>query len=141
MNKRYKPKFDKYYGFIIIPTSVLLLGVTVGISIPYPPALFFMIPTCLLCAYFFATPFFGYVELSESAVFVRFGFFATLEIPYSGIRCVEKVRKFYADSIMSLKMSVDHVNIKHGRFDITSVSVNDNDDLVAEIERRTARDP
>ena len=130
---------DKYYALIIIPTSVLLLGVTVGISVPYPPALFFMIPTDLLCAYFFLSPFFGYVELKEHSVFVRFGFFATCDIPYDRIRGVAKVRKFYSDSIMSLKMSMDHVNIKHGRFDVTSVSVRDNDDLLAELEKRLAR--
>lgn len=137
MNEKiYKPKFDKYYGAIIIPTSILIIGVTIGISIPYPPSLFFMIPTDLLCAYFFISPFFGYVKLGESSVFVRFGFFATCDIPYDRIRGVEKVRKFYSDSIMSLKMSMDHVNIKHGRFDVTTVSVKDNDDLMEEIERR-----
>ena len=137
-NKIYKPRIDKIYFLIVVPTSLFLIGVTVALAVEYPPSLFFMIPIMLLTAYFFVTPLYGYVELRQSGVFIRFGFILTREISYDRIRGVVKERKLYADSEVSLKCSLDHVNIKYNTFDIVSVSVTDNDGLIAQIEQIAA---
>ena len=60
------------------------------------------------------------------------------EIPYHKIRAIEKERGIYCNSIMSLKNALDHINIKYNKFDITTVSVVDNDDLIRKIEARRA---
>ena len=60
------------------------------------------------------------------------------EIPYHKIRAIEKERGIYCNSIMSLKNALDHVNIKYNKFDVTTISVVGNDDLIREIEARRA---
>ena len=135
MNKRFKPKIGKTFYVIWIPT-VLFLSVMTSVSLVAPLAFVILLLTDALTLYFLLTSLFGYVELRDDAVFVKFGFIAKAEIPYSTIRGVTKERKLYADSIMSLKNSLDHVNIKYNRFDIVSVSVTDNDELISEIEAR-----
>ena len=134
--KIYKPLVGELFWWITIPTVVFMIGMTVGLAIFFPPSLLYMIPTCLLIAYFLVTPLFGYVELRESSIFIRFGFFMTREISYDRVRGVVKARKFYSDSMVSLKNSMEHVNIKYDKFDMASVSVIDNDDLINEIEKR-----
>lgn len=133
---RYKPKFDKLFLWILIPTALLMLSVTVISAFFGAVTLFFTVPVTLFVFYFLLTPAFGYAELRESSLFVKFGFFLTREIPYEKIRGVEKARKFYSDSMLSLKNSLDHVNVKYNKFDILSVSVTDNEDFMAELEKR-----
>ena len=86
--------------------------------------------------YFFVSPLFGYVELRENSMLIKYGFILKKEIPYSKIRSVTKARKFYSDSMMSLKNSFDHVNIKYNTFDVTCVSVVDNDSFINELSKR-----
>ena len=135
-HKRYKPKFDKLFLWILIPTALLMTGVTVVSALFDAVTLFFTVPVTLFVFYFLITPVFGYAELRESALFVKFGFFLAREIPYEKIRGVQKTRKFYSDSMLSLKNSLDHVNVKYNKFDILSVSVTDNEDFMAELEKR-----
>ena len=137
--KVYKPLIGELFWWITIPTAVFMIGMTVGLAIFFPPSLLYMIPTCLLIAYFLVTPLFGYVELRESGIFIRFGFFMTRDISYDRVRDVVKARKFYSDSMVSLKNSMEHVNIKYDRFDMVSVSVVDNDGLMRQIEERISK--
>lgn len=113
-----------------------MTGVTVVSALFDAVTLFFTVPVTLFVFYFLITPVFGYAELRESALFVKFGFFLAREIPYEKIRGVQKARKFYSDSMLSLKNSLDHVNVKYNKFDILSVSVTDNEDFMAELEKR-----
>ena len=138
MNKRFKPKIGKTFYVIWIPT-VLFLSVMTAVSLVAPLAFVILLLTDALTLYFLLTSLFGYVELRDDAVFVKFGFIAKAEIPYSAIREVTKERKLYADSIMSLKNSLEHVNVKYNRFDVVSVSVTDNDELISEIEKRMTK--
>ena len=133
---KYKPKFDKLYLWILIPTAILMLSVTAISAIFEPITLLITFPVTLLVVYFLVTPAFGYVELREFSLFVKFGFFMKREIPYEKIRGVEKCRKFYSDSMLSLKNSMEHLNIKYNKFDILSVSVTDNDALTKELEEK-----
>lgn len=134
--KRYKPKFDKVFYIPMGITAVLMLGITVFFAIAYPVVLFSMLPCDLLVGYFVASSAVGYVELRESVVFVKFGFFLKKEIPYNKIRRVEKQKHWYSESIVALKNAMEHVDIRYNTYDVTTVSVVDNDDLIAEIDRR-----
>ena len=76
------------------------------------------------------------MELREHTLFIKLGFIMKREIPYAKIRGTEKQRKFYSDSMLSLKNSFDHVNVKYNRFDMISVSVVNNDEFVKNLEER-----
>ena len=136
--KRFKPMLDKLYYLIWIPTSVLMIAMTVFACFE-PITLFVVIPVDVFTFYFLITSLFGYVELREDSVFIKFGFIMKREIPYKNIRSITKERKMYADSMVALKNSLDHVNIKYNRFDMISVSVVGNDELISEIEVRIKR--
>lgn len=133
--KKFKPKIGRMFYVIWVPTAIFLIAMT-AVSFVAPLAFVILLLTDALTLYFLLTSLFGYVELREDSVFVKFGFIAKAEIPYSKIREVTKERKLYADSIMSLKNSLEHVNIRYNRFDVVSVSVTDNDELISEIEAR-----
>ena len=136
--KKFKPKIGRMFYVIWVPTVIFLIAMT-AVSFVAPLAFVILLLTDALTLYFLLTSLFGYVELREDSVFVKFGFIATAEIPYSKIREVTKERKFYADSIMSLKNSLEHVNIRYNRFDVVSVSVVENDELISEIEKRMTK--
>ena len=136
--KKFKPKLDKMFWIILIATSVLMLMITVIPSIFYfhPLVLTFMLFADLLVAYFLISPLFGYVELRDTFLFIKFGFILKKEIPYSKIRGTEKTRKLYSDSMMALKNSIEHVNVKYNTFDMVSISVKDNDAFIEELSAR-----
>ena len=137
-NKRFKPKIGKMFYIIWIPT-VLLLAVCTWLSFAAPIGFVIMLATDLFTLYFLITSLFGYVELREETVYVKFGLFTEKEIPYTSIRDISKERKFYSDSMMSLKYTLEHVNIKYNRFDLVSVSVVENDELIRDLEERIGR--
>ena len=137
-NLIFKPKYDKLFWCIWIPTSTLMLGVT-AIGFSAPTSLFVLIPVDLFTFYFLVSPLFGYVELRESTLFVRFGFFITRDIPYGKIRGLVKEYRWYSESMLSLKSAMEHVNIKYNAFDVITVSVTDNDALIEAIEERVAK--
>ena len=136
MNKRYYPLFDKFYyitaaiTFVLVTTPMLICGIHA------PGTLFITIPIFLFAMYFFISPLFAYVELGEDELFIKFGLMMTKKIPYSKIRKTEKDRTGISPSVLSIKNAMEHVNIKYNRFDMVSVSVTDNDELIAEIEKR-----
>lgn len=134
-NKRFKPLVDRLFFIIFIPTLVLLIGVTV-LACFEPTALLIVLPVDLFCLYFFISPLFGYVELREEAVFIKYGLILKREIAYGRIRAVEKDRKFFSESMMSLKNSFEHLNLKYNSFDVTAVSVVDNDGFLNALQER-----
>lgn len=133
--KRYKPKIDRLFLFISVPTVLILAAVT-ALVVLHPLVLWTVIPVDLLTLYLLISPLFGYVELRERTLFVKFGFIMKKEIPYADIRGTAKERKFYSDSMLSLKSSLEHVNIKYGKFDIMTVSVVNNDGFIQDVEER-----
>ena len=138
--KRFKPKLDKLFWLLMIPTNVLCVGVLIAPAIASPQTLFITLPVLLFVNYFFFSSLFGYVELRETELFIRYGFILKKTIPYAKIRSAEKERKFYCESMMALKNSLEHVNIKYNTYDVTTVSVADNDTFIAELYIRTAAD-
>lgn len=137
-NKRYKPLIGKMFFAIWVPTSLMMIAATALASVELIPFLL-LLATDVFTFYFLASSLAGYVELREKTVFIRFGFIKTVEIPYSSIRDITKERKFYADSMMSIKNSLEHINIKYAKFDIVSVSVVGNDELIEALRERIAR--
>ncbi len=136
-NERFKPLVDKLFWIIVIFTSAVMIGLTVA-AVFEPVILWGALPADLLVAYFLVSPLFGYVELRVDSVFIKFGFILKREIPYKSIRGVSRERKVYSDSMLTLKNSVEHINIKYNSFDMVSVSVVDNDLLTERLEARRA---
>lgn len=136
--KRFKPLIDKLFFIIFIPTLLLVLSATVIPAIFARQTLFWTAPIVVFVLYFLISPLFGWVELRDEALFIKYGFFLKKEIPYGKIRGTEIKKSFYAESMMSLKNSFEHVNIKYNAFDVTSVSVVGNEELIQELEHRCA---
>ena len=132
-NKRYKPLVDKLFFIIFIPTAFLMVGLTIFACFE-PTALLVMLPSDLLTFYFLLAPLFGYVELRENSLFIKFGLILKREIPYSKIRGVIKERSFISETMLSLKSSCEHVKIKYNTYDVITVSVVGNDDFIKELE-------
>ena len=125
--------------YVSIPTVLILGTLTAFVLIrPVISAVIITAAADLLTLYFLISPLFGYVELREDTLFIKLGFFMKREIPYKSIRGTAKARKFYSDSMLSLKNSFEHVNIKYNRFDIMSMSVKDNDEFIKDLEERTS---
>lgn len=133
--KRYKPLFDKLYYIIFVPL-MLILAVATTLATVESLALIIMLFVDVFSLYFVISPIFGYVELRETSLFIKYGFILKNEIPYANIRSVVKGRGVYSESMMSLKNSMEHVTLKYNRFDVTTVSVKGNDELIREISAR-----
>lgn len=134
-NQRFQPLFDKTYKSIWISLSVLMALFT-ALAALEPTALFVMIPTDLFVLYFLLSPLFGYVELREEVVFIRFGLILKREILYRKIRGITKERKFYSDSMLALKNAMEHVNIQYNTFDVMSISIVESEAFLQELEKR-----
>ena len=130
--KRYRPLIDWTFWMILIPTMLLLIAATVFAALE-PTALFIILPVDLFSLYFLVSPLFGYVELREGSLFIKYGLMLKKEIPYEKIRKVERDKRFYSESMTSLKLSLDHVNVKYNSFDVTTVSVRDNESFMKDL--------
>lgn len=136
--KRYKPKFDKLFFFILIPTAILLLGLLIlAVLAPSTFGNIIIVGTVLFTAYFFISPCFGYAELREQTLFIKFGFLMKKEIPYAHIRGIEKKRTAIADSMLSLKNAMEHINVKCNAFDVFSLSLKEEEDFINELKARS----
>lgn len=134
---KFKPLIDKLFWIISIPTLVFLAVVTTIVFIfPASAAIIIIILADLATVYFLISPLFGYVELRESTLFIKYGFLIKREIPYDKIRDTVKEHRFISESMLSLKNAFEHVNIKYNTFDVTTVSVTDNDAFIAELKAR-----
>ena len=134
--KIYRPKIDKMFWSLSIPTNLLCVAILVIPSISDAQVLFVTIPIVLFCNYFLVSPLFGYVKLCENELFIKYGFFLKKHIAYEKIRSLEKGRRFYSYSMLSLKNAFDHVDIKYNFYDVTTVSVNDLEEFIIELNER-----
>lgn len=131
----YKPRVDKLFWIFAIPITLLLISSTVLASFE-PLSLIGIIPLDLFGIYFLTSSLFGYVELREETLYVKFGFFLSREIPYHTIRHIDIESKYYTESMLSIKNAVEHINIRYNSFDCITVSVVDNDGLVEALSSR-----
>ena len=134
-NERFDPKVDALFWLIALSSGAILLFMTV-VAAFYPISLIVMIPVDILTVYLCITSLFGYVELREKVVFIKLGLIMKREIPYEKIRGFSKEHRFYSDSMVCLKNSFEHINIKYNTFDMLSVSVVDNDEMIRKINER-----
>ena len=139
MKKRYRPLVDKLFWITTIIAVSLLLGVTIAVCL-YPDglAVAIVLAVDLLTLYIILSPLFGYVELGEKSLLIKFGLVLKREIPYDRIHGLKKERRTYSESIVSLKNAMEHIDIKYGSYQVVTVSVVDNDELMEEIKSRIA---
>lgn len=133
--KKYKPAIDKYFWIIWMPTSILLIMATI-LSFSALIALIIMLFVDAFTYYFMISSLFGYVELREKTIFIKFGFIIKTEISYEKIREISKEKKVITYSFLSLKNALEHINIKYNKYDMVTVSVRGNDELIKELKKR-----
>ena len=135
---KFRPRVDKYYLWIAIPTEIFLIVMTVMTLVHFTLfGLIVMLLALALSSFFILSPiFFGYAELRDDELFVDFGVFIKKSIPYSRIRAIEKKRRFYSESMLSLKCAIDHVDIKYNRFDVLSLSLKDEEVFIEELNKK-----
>lgn len=133
---RFKPKTDKLFWLLLVPIN-LLAAVPLVIGLFFTKdILYITIPLFLFINYFFISPLFGYAELRDDSLFIKYGIFLRKEIAYEKIISLKKERRWYSESMMALKNSFEHVNIKYNKFDVTTVSVKDNDEFIKKLNER-----
>ena len=128
------------YWITAIPTNLIVMALVIlaAVDAPTPVLIAVAVVTFIFVNYFLLSPWFGYVELRENEIFIKYGILLKRSIPYSDIRAVEVGRGVLADSIVSLKNALDHVNIKYNAFDVTTVSIKNRESFVRELELRRA---
>ena len=135
-DKRYRPLVDKLFYSLAVTTFLIVFLPTLICGILEPNTLFIMLPIFVFTAYFFVSPLFGYVELRDDVLFIKYGFIMSRSIPYNKIRKIEKERRIISPAIMSIKNALDHVNIKYNTFDLTTVSLKECDSFLEELNKR-----
>ena len=134
---KFKPKIDSYYLWILIFTELVLLAALVLCLVEFTLGGFFiMLFTFIFTSFFIISPFFGYAELRDGELYIKFGFFLKKSIPYSKIRAVEKKRRWYSESMVSLKMAMNHIDVKYNRFDVVSLSIKDEEIFIEELNKK-----
>ena len=133
--KKFKPKLDKLFWYIWIPMSALMITLTVFSAFELS-SLLIAVAIDAFVFYFMFSSLSGFAELRENSLYVKFGFILKREIPYDKIRGIEKERKFYSYSMLSLKNALEHVTVKYNKFDSVCISVTDNDEFINELKLR-----
>ena len=134
-NKRYKPLIDLMFWLICISSAVPAVALFI-LAFGNTGATVIASIVALVVFYLIISPLFGYVELKESSVYIKYGLVLKKEIPYSKIRGLKKDHSFLSNSMLSLKNALDHVEIKYNAYDTTTVSVDGNDEFIEELQKR-----
>lgn len=135
--KKYKPKVDKLFYILLVVLNVLSLTILIIPQLFYLSfeSFIFSIIVILFINYFLISPLFGYVEIKETSIFIKYGIILKKEIPFNKIKKLELKKKWYSDSILALKCSIEHVDITFNSYDKTCVSVKENDIFIEDVRR------
>ena len=133
----FKPKFDKMYWWSLALCAVYMIAMTF-VALWHVQVAIVIGAVDLLLIWVLVSPCFGYVELREETLFVKFGLILKREIPYARIRKIQKVRHWYSESIIALKNAMEHVDIRYNLCDVVSVSVVENDAFIEALKNRAA---
>ena len=133
--KKYKPKIDRLFWIIWSIVTIILVPCTI-IALSDWVSGIILILTDIFTYYFMITSLVAYVELRENTMYVKFGFILKREIPYEKIIKIEKEKKVMSYSMLSIKNSYEHYNIRYNKYDMITVSVVDNEDLIKELKLR-----
>ena len=129
--KRYRPKIDILFWMITAVANVILLAMLI-VGFVFDVT----VPTLLFVNYLIVSLLFGYVELGDDAMFIKFSLLLKRRVPYSQIRTLTIDRRRYSESMLSIKNSIEHVNVRYNRFDVVTVSVRDNEAFVEAVKER-----
>lgn len=135
--KKYKPKVDKLFYILLVVINVISLAILIIPQLFYLSfeSFIFSIIVILFINYFLISPLFGYIEIRETSIFIKYGIILKKEIPFNKIKKLELKKKWYSDSILALKCSIEHVDITFNGYDKTCVSVKENDIFIEDVRR------
>lgn len=135
--KKYKPKVDKLFYIMLVVINVISLAILIIPQLFYLSfeSFIFSIIVILFINYFLISPLFGYIEIKETSIFIKYGIILKKEIPFNKIKKLELKKKWYSDSILALKCSIEHVDITFNSYDKTCVSVKENDIFIEDVRR------
>lgn len=135
--KKYKPKVDKLFYIMLVVINVISLAILIIPQLFYLSfeSFIFSIIVILFINYFLISPLFGYIEIRETSIFIKYGIILKKEIPFNKIKKLELKKKWYSDSILALKCSIEHVDITFNSYDKTCVSVKENDIFIEDVRR------
>lgn len=135
--KKYKPKVDKLFYILLVVINVISLAILIIPQLFYLSfeSFIFSIIVILFINYFLISPLFGYIEIKETSIFIKYGIILKKEIPFNKIKKLELKKKWYSDSILALKCSIEHVDITFNSYDKTCVSVKENDIFIEDVRR------
>ena len=134
--KKYFPLVDSLFYVYTAVFTVIVLAVGAAFAFLASEVLVWYAPLCLLLFVPVLSPLFGYAELREECLFIRFGLLIKREIPYPVIRKTAKENKIYSDAMLSLKTAKEHVNISYNSFDLISISVKNSEDFLRELDKK-----
>lgn len=137
MNKRFKPKKDKLFYIITISVNLFLLlvfGIILGLTRKLS-SFVILIFVFIFVNYILLSSLFGYVEIKKDVLFIKYGLILRKTIPLEKIKKVELKNKYYSDSFLSLKNSIEHIDITYNTYDKTCVSVVQNSILLEELNK------
>ncbi len=134
---KFKAKLDIVYIVIYVIVGIVMLAPSIVslITKDYITALICLIPFILIL-FMIISMVCGYARLDDDCLFIKYGFVFKRSIPYEKIRSYELQRKFYCESLLSLKNAMEHVEIKYNKFDNTCVSVRDNIVFLEQLHKR-----
>ena len=116
--------------------SLMLIMTTIICIFPALYAIIVVLVCDIILLYFLISPLFGYAELRDECVLIKYGFILKREIPYTKIRGAYKERRLISDAALSLKCAIEHIAIRYNKADMTVVSVSDNEELLSALLSR-----
>lgn len=134
---KFKTKFDLFHIMILLITELIMLPFVIIslIDKSYGAAIISAIPGILIALLWISMAS-AYAVLEDDSLFIKYGFVFKKRIPYNKIRSIEKKKKWYSESLLGMKNSLVHVDIKYNTYDITCVSLKDNDLFIDELTKR-----
>ncbi len=135
MKIRYKPKTDKLFWWMLVIVNAICLPM-LALGFFNTVSLVFAVLLLLFVNYFLLSPLFGYAELREEDLYIKYGLFIHKTIPYKNIRTAEIKRSVISEAVLNLKLSLEHTLIKYNKFDFTIVSVTDNRAFAEELMKK-----
>lgn len=136
---KYKCKIDKGYliFYLVLELLFLIVPIVSFILKDIIEGLVELIPFAII-TFCFTSSLNAYVILHENELFIKYGFILKKSIPYEKIIGIEKKKQFICESIIAIKNSKEHIDIKYNKFDVTSISVKNNDFFINELKEKIA---
>lgn len=134
---KYRVKLTAFYLTVLIAASILFV-IPLATSFIYRKLWFilFSVFLFLIAELLMISTLFGYVRLDETALYIRFGFFARKKIAYSRIRHIEKKQGLFRESLFSLNTAKEYIRIDYGESKFLTVSIRQPDDFIEKLKNK-----